>query len=149
MKKRLLWLDDYRNPYSKEIDWMVFSPIGRNVEIFWVRTYNEFVDWISLNGLPDGICFDHDLGIILDPNAEKIQMYKGVISDYSISHYDDEEKTGYDCAKWLVEYCIENKVDLPLYSIISANPVGKENIDKLLKNFIKNREISSVTDIHD
>ena len=44
-------------------------------------------------------------------------------------------KDGYDCAKWLVEYCIDYNKELPLYNIQSANPVGKENIDKLLKNF--------------
>jgi hypothetical protein len=47
------------------------------------------------------------------------------------------EKTGMDCAKWLVDYCLDNKLTLPLYNIQSANPSGKDNIDGLLKNFIK------------
>ena len=45
-----------------------------------------------------------------------------------------------DCAKWLVDYCIDNQLTLPLYNIQSANPVGKENIDGLLKNFIKHQD---------
>lgn len=106
--KTLLWLDDYRNPEKN--DWLVFSPIGRDVNIIWVKSYNEFIDYIINNSLPDGICFDHDLG---------------------------EEKTGYDCAKWLVNYCMNNNLQLPVYAIQSANPVGKENIDKLLTNFNK------------
>ena len=106
--KILLWLDDYRDPEKN--DWLVFSPIGRDVNIIWVKSYNEFIDYIINNSLPDGICFDHDLG---------------------------GEKTGYDCAKWLVNYCIDNNLELPLYAIQSANPVGKENIDKLLTNFNK------------
>ena len=106
--KRLLWLDDYRNPL--ENDWFVFSPIGRDVEVSWVKNYREFVSWIHLNGLPDGICFDHDLG---------------------------EEKTGYDAAKWLVEYCLDYNLDLPKWSIQSSNPVGRENIECLFKSFEK------------
>ena len=112
--KKLLWLDDYRNPMEGQ--WLVFSPITlEDIEVFWVKSYQEFVNWILVNGLPDAICFDHDLGDLYD---------------------NIEEKTGYDCAKWLIDYCIDNNVKLPLYNIQSANPVGKENIDKLLKNFI-------------
>jgi hypothetical protein len=48
------------------------------------------------------------------------------------------EKSGYDAAKWLVDYCIDNEIDFPEYAIQSANPVGKENIDGLIKNFRKN-----------
>jgi hypothetical protein len=51
-----------------------------------------------------------------------------------------KEMTGMDCAKWLVDYCIANQLTLPLYNIQSANPVGKENIDGLLKNFIKHQD---------
>lgn len=38
---------------------------------------------------------------------------------------------------WLVDYCIDNNQKLPLYNIHSANPTGKENIDKYLKNYVK------------
>lgn len=107
----LIWLDDYRDPNDDKIDWLVFSPIGRNCNIIWLKNYHEFVDYLTKFGLPNAVCFDHDLG---------------------------EVKTGYDCAKYLVEYCLDNNLELPLYNIQSANPVGKENIDKLLINF-KNR----------
>lgn len=137
MKKRLLWLDDTRDP--SENDWLIFSPIGRNVETFWVTGYEEFVDWITTNGLPDGICFDHDLGFKVDPNVEKVQIYKGEISSHSLSVWDEEEKSGYDCAKWLVGYCMDNNKDIPPYGIQSSNPAGRENIDKLLQNFKKFR----------
>ena len=48
-----------------------------------------------------------------------------------------KEKTGFDCAKWLVDYCLDNNKSLPLYNIQSANPVGKSNIDSLLINYIR------------
>ena len=59
---KLLWLDDKRNPHEK--DWLKFSPIEQPYEVIWVKNYNEFVRWITENGLPDGICFDHDLSDI-------------------------------------------------------------------------------------
>jgi hypothetical protein len=43
-------------------------------------------------------------------------------------------KSGFDCAKWLVDYCIDNKFQIPEWNIQSANPVGKENINGLLNN---------------
>ncbi len=132
--KKLLWLDDYRNPMEGQ--WLVFSPITlEDLEVFWVKSYKEFTDWITENGLPDAICFDHDL-------ADIHYKFKD-LDDYEklmLENDQDVEKTGYDCAKWLVEYCMENKLKLPLYNIQSANPVGKENIDKLLKNYIKHME---------
>jgi len=75
-----------------------------------VYDYEEFTEYISQNGMPDFISFDHDLGL---------------------------GKTGFDCAKWLVEYCLDNQVSLPEFTVHSQNPVGKENIEKLLANFIK------------
>lgn len=136
MTKQLLWLDDVRDPFDKNIDWLIFSPIGRNVDAHWVTSYTEFVDWIMINGLPDGICFDHDLGM------EHIKWYfnnGGNNNPPDPSLADFTMKTGFDCAKWLVNYCMENDLDLPPYGIQSANPVGRENIDKYLKNFIKHR----------
>ena len=43
------------------MDWIAFSPIGRNVNIVWVKSYIEFINYIKKHGLPDAICFDHDL----------------------------------------------------------------------------------------
>jgi hypothetical protein len=45
------------------------------------------------------------------------------------------EKTGYDAAKWLIDYCIDNKLDLPIWNCQSANPVGKDNINGILNSF--------------
>lgn len=134
MRKVLLWLDDYRNPFNVKVDWLAFSPIGRNVSVVWVTSYKEFTNYITNHGLPDGICFDHDL------SDEHYDVHNN--TDLTLEEYyqtDDREMTGYDCAKWLVEYCLDNDKDIPPYGIQSANPAGKENIDKLLKSFIKFR----------
>lgn len=126
---KLLWLDDIRNPF--ENNWLVFSPI-EHTEVIWVKSYNEFKDWIEENGLPEGICFDHDLG--LDEVHEKKSMSKRSLKKFRKT---PEYKTGFDCAKYLVEYCLDRNIMIPKYNIQSANQVGKENIDSLLKNYIR------------
>lgn len=128
--KKLLWLDDLRNPF--EGDWLSYSPIEKPFDCIWVKSYNEFVDWINQNGLPEAICFDHDLGmeVALEARAKGMSKRKSRL-------LKKEEKTGYDCTKWLVEYCLDNKLKLPLYNIQSANPVGKENINGLMLSFNK------------
>ena len=97
--KTLLWLDDFRNPrdYIKE-----------DYKITWVKNYKEFCDYLNVNGLPDRVCFDHDLG---------------------------EKMTGYDCAHVLVAYCCTNNLDIPEYSIQSSNVVGVDNIKGLLESW--------------
>ena len=85
----------------------------------WIRVYSyeEFVSYIQRNGLPEEISFDHDLGNI-----------NGVV-----------QKTGKDCANWLVGYCIDNNLKLPKYKAHTANPVGRQNIIGLLDSFKKHQ----------
>jgi hypothetical protein len=125
--KVLLWLDDVREPSEK---WLVFSPIERPYIVKWVKSYTEFCDNILFDGLPDAICFDHDLS---DFQAMK-SGYPELMEDV---RWPETEKTGYDCAKWLIEYCQDNNLKLPKWNIQSANPVGKENIKSLLENYTK------------
>lgn len=131
--KKLLWLDDYRNPF--EDDWLCFSPIGKDVQVYWVKSYFEFIEWIEQNGLPDGICFDHDLGKTVEEELLKLGYSK---KEARVKKR--EEKTGYDAAKWLVDWCINNKKDLPLWSVQSANPVGRDNINGVLNCFKRFKE---------
>lgn len=105
--KTLLWVDDARNPF--EDDWLNFSPIGRNCLVIWAQSYQEAIDFLEKEW-PDTICLDHDLG---------------------------EEKDGYDIAKYIVNRCIDDGRKLPLFASQSANPVGRENILGLLKNYQK------------
>lgn len=142
MEKRLiivLWLDDIRNPWEHQWKRMIdsFDPINVTCP-YWVKNYAEFINWIQLNGLPEIISFDHDL-------ADEHYTPEEYWNDYDSSKAYQEsmeytEKTGYDCAKWLVDYCIDNDIDLPKYYCHSFNPVGKDNILGLLNNFKKNYE---------
>lgn len=119
--KTILWLDDIRDPFNNiEWKWMIQYLKEEYLEIedepceaYWVKTQPDFEKYITQNGLPDLISFDNDLGV----------------------GYGE----GYDCAKWLVEYCMDNDKELPEWYVHSANPVARENIEKLLNNF-KNRK---------
>lgn len=120
MKNNKLFLDDIRIP--KEAINLV--PNGFNdfyLQNDWdiVRNYDEFVLHIEMNGVPEFVSFDHDL------------------ADF---HYK-LEKTGLDCAKFLVEYCADENLQLPQYLVHSANPSGKENIEKFLENAKKHLNI--------
>ena len=108
-----LYLDDIRIPRISVPDtkWVI------------VRSYDEFVTWIKEHGIPQLISFDHDLAD---------EHY-----DNTIYNNDYKEKTGYECAKWLVDYCIDNDLKLQKFTVHSANPSGAANILGLLNNFKK------------
>lgn len=108
MKKVLLWLDDSRDP-STDCWAEAFSPI-HHTEVVWVKNYGEFVRHITTHGLPDAVCFDHDLG---------------------------EEKDGKDCAEFMVNYCMDRGLPAPLYGIQSANPVGRDRITSVIESYNK------------
>lgn len=121
MKK--LFLDDIRIP--KDAIGLVPSNLN---QFYWdnnwtvVRNYYEFCNYIQKFSLPDFISFDHDLA----------DEHYGDIDN---SEY--KEKTGYECAKWLVDWCLENSLSLPNFVVHSANPIGKQNIESYLNNATK------------
>lgn len=102
-----------------------------------VRNYKDFVETIKECGLPNLISFDHDLALEHYPVFEENIAFG---KPYDIPYNKYKEKTGYDCAKWLVEYCLNNKLPLPDFQVHSKNPVGKENINKLLIGFRNHQE---------
>jgi hypothetical protein len=120
LTKRLLFLDDIRKP--KDAYQYTKQQVFIREDWYIVRNYQEFVERILENGLPDMISFDHDLADqhYLNPDSR-----------------DFIEKTGYDCAKWLIGYCIDYGLELPECYCHSMNPVGKQNIESLLNNFKK------------
>jgi len=92
-----------------------------------VRDYDQFVHYITRNyekhdAFPSIIGFDHDLDD---------EHYGADVNN------DFQEKTGMDCAKWLVEFCMDNNLKLPDWFGHSMNPAGRENIDNYLLNYRK------------
>lgn len=76
------------------------------------RSKAEVVEYVAQHGVPYFISWDHDLG--------------------------EGEPTGFDIAKWLVDYDLDHNV-LPKefsYYVHSMNPVGAANINALLTNYL-------------
>lgn len=108
-----LFLDDERIPDE------VFRYAGNLMYLKYrwiiVRSHRKFVKTIIKKGVPQFISFDHDLS---DVKSER-------------------EMTGYDCAKWLSAYCMNNKKQISKYAIHTSNTVGAQNIETYLQNHIK------------
>jgi hypothetical protein len=131
-----IYLDDVRTPVEK--DWRV------------VRSFEEFVKAVEEIGLGqiEIISLDHDLG-----DSAMQEYYFNVSPNYRLDYANIKEKTGYDCAKWLVDrFYLENpkwadlprdvkrakKLPFPTVYTHSANPIGSANIIGYINNFLMN-----------
>jgi hypothetical protein len=130
MKNNKLFLDDVRSPK----DAIGLVPDKHN-KFYWendwdvVRNYDEFVQYLEVNGAPEFVSFDHDLG-----DTAMDEYFRNVATKGTLDYDNIKEKTGLDCAKFLVEYCADENQPLPEYLVHSANPVGKKNIELFLEN---------------
>lgn len=100
-----------------------------------VKNYTEFVNCVKKNGLPLYLSLDHDLA----DEHYRPSMYNP--DKHYTQYYTDgtfKEKTGYDCAKWLCDYCLDNNLNFPDYQVHSMNPIGAENIRGYIESFKKN-----------
>jgi hypothetical protein len=115
MKK--IYLDDVRTPVDK--DWIV------------VRSYDEFVSTVMYIGLEniELISLDHDLG-----DTAMAEWHRNVYHNYTLDYNNITEKTGMDCAKWLVDQWLEGS---PVVEVVvhSANAIGSANIMGYINNY--------------
>ena len=119
-----LFLDDVRRPETT-FHYMEL-PVFNEPNWIIVRNYYAFITLIEKKGVPDVIAFDHDLADI----HYKVQDFNYEDPDY--------EKTGYHCAKWFIDYCMDNNEELPHEIIVhSMNPYGSANIKSLFDTYIK------------
>jgi len=131
-----IFLDDIRTP--KENNWVV------------VRNYDEFVSKVTEIGLEniEVISLDHDLG-----DTAMSEYFNNVSPNYSLNYDNIKEKTGLDCAKWLVNHFYDtnpewiemnrvikrgDKMNFPQVYTHSANPIGSANIMGYINNFYMN-----------
>lgn len=119
-----LYLDDIRTPLDKE--WEV------------VRTFEEFVKHIQQVGLEnyDVISLDHDLG----DSAIQEYILNGS-PNYTLDYNNILEKTGMDCAKFLVAESMSTSIPLPQIYVHSANPIGSANMMGYVNNYLKNQKL--------
>jgi hypothetical protein len=119
-----LFLDDLRDPRTSQF--LTNQDFYRNTKWVVVRNYDEFVSYITENGMPELISFDHDLA----------DEHYGMVDQLDeIEYLMYQEKTGYHCAKWLIEYCMDNNLVPPDYLVHSMNTAGATNIKYLIENY--------------
>lgn len=120
-KKMRLYLDDVRTP--KDTDWEV------------VRSYDEFTAHVRLHGLENYelMSLDHDLG-----DTAMDEYYNNVHPNYTLDYSNIKEKTGMDCAKFLVAQSMTKGIPLPAIYVHSANPIGSANIMGYINNYFMN-----------
>lgn len=108
-KMKILFLDDARKPND------VFGPFieHEDVQVIIATNYDEFVDLVREHDAQFHlVSFDHDLG-----------------------DEGEQEKTGKDCAYFLLEHCVTNDKPVPKFSVHSSNPSGSDRINQMLSKY--------------
>lgn len=121
-----LILDDIRTEV------MCFQATGNTIYLkeSWiiVRSYDEFCEFIKTNELPELISFDHDL------------------ADYEIEGDKDSERTGKDCLQFLIDFIMDNNLEIPNILVHSSNTPGSIRIQGLYdsyKKFLRDKHYNS------
>lgn len=119
MTKWNLFIDDERG--LEDVKWAPCDIREKYYNEEWViaRTHNEVINSIEKMGcMPSFVSFDHDLG-------------------------DFENGDGYKIAKYLVDLDMyTDNYNFPndfCYFVHSKNPIGKENIESYLGNYLRIR----------
>ena len=112
-----IYLDDVRTPIDK--DWII------------ARNYDEFISKVKEIGLENIklISLDHDLG-----DTAMTEWHRNVYHNYTLDYNNITEKTGMDCAKWLVDQWLEGS---PVVEVVvhSANAIGSANMMGYINNY--------------
>jgi hypothetical protein len=121
--RSVLYLDDVRVPLVRGVD--------------LVRNYDEFVAYLETHDMPEVISWDHDI-------AEEHYLTASEDECTEIPYATYKEKTGLHCA----QYVVENSLPLELWTIHSLNPVGGENIRRLLRSYRPQGELQDLYIAH-
>lgn len=113
-----IYLDDVRTPTPSN-NWVV------------VRSYDEFISKINELGLEniELISLDHDLG-----DSAMAEWLNNVANNYTLDYNNITEKTGMDCAKWLVEKWMDGAPVCEV-KVHSANAIGSANMMGYINNY--------------
>ncbi|HEX5050447.1 MAG TPA: cyclic-phosphate processing receiver domain-containing protein [Planctomycetota bacterium] len=117
-----LFLDDVRHP--SEVTWITLPAVPWTI----VRDFDAFVAAVHEHGIPATVSFDHDLTAAHYEALDHGRRTPGTGYDESLV------KTGYHCARWLVDQCLAHDLPLPEEVFVhTMNPVGRDKIQALLE----------------
>jgi hypothetical protein len=106
-----LFIDDERDPFH--VTWGNDQVHYKNGDWIIARNWYDVLEIIVSLGFPNMISFDHDLG--------------------------EDTKSGYEIAKNICDLVMDANYELPedfQYFVHSKNPVGKQNIEMFMNNFL-------------
>ena len=113
-----LFLDDER--FTSDAFYLTGDEIYNTLQWDIVRNFEQFKCFIlskhNKGEFVSLISFDNDLGFIGNTT---------------------EEMRGVDCAKWLIDFCLDNNLDFPKYRVHSQNVVAAEHISGIIESFNK------------
>jgi len=103
-----------------------------------VKNYDGFVYTIgsyyeAFNCLPEIISFDHSLSTIDEDN----EILRPVGAPLFYANY--KEKTGKDCAEWLVQFAKEEDLDIGRVAIHSTYLLGAKRIEDIINDYKRER----------
>ena len=75
----------------------------------------------------------HDFIFMIEQSFDKIKM---ISFDYRLDNETSFEKTGLDCAKYLIEYCAKNDKHIPKTIVHDTEISGVEKIVQLINGYL-------------
>jgi hypothetical protein len=75
-----------------------------------------------------------------------VEYYNNVKDNYKLDYNNIDEKTGYDCCKFLVNLSMDTNTPLPPIYVHSANPIGSHNMMGYVNNYLKNCKLKETCD---
>ena len=138
-----LLLDDDVKRTPEAIFGYTHNPLYKFPNWDVVRSYKEFTEYIVTHEMPKLISFDHDLADVhyetfLTPNGEAAQQ--AAWTEYH-EREGEREMTGYDCLKWLANYCHDNAIIFPHILVHTMNTVGYNNMVFYYRSALRNNFI--------
>lgn len=137
-KRKCLFLDDQRVPENAYL-WDDHKTLYEGSGIKYgnwaiVRSYDQFVEYIQANGIPDVVSFDNDLFDVTDYSVSREELTRQLMMD---KWEEFPIKTGAHCAQHLVNQCLTQSVPIPEYYVHSANNNARPIIRKIMDDAIQ------------
>lgn len=109
MSRRILFIDDLRDPFGKLSEYCGFDP--DDDEIVWVKTSKDALDTLAHDKQWDQVFFDHDLG-----GNDTSMIVAQTLCELAFHEVLDPQEFA-DCV------------------IITSNPVGRVNLRETLQRW--------------